>query len=278
MLEDGDLFGFNEALQLLYGPNEERVSFASRVCAFLRKLVPGEQAVVGSLNRRTGVISLYSDCEHPQFDQAMSAYGEHMNRYRYFSWDPSVSDGQPYFLSDYISLRNFRSTGMYSDVFRIMDLDNHCSVLIPGTERSVDFVGIERRRGPDFSEKERFLLKLAQPNLATARELARCHVENWHRGARAESLVKRGLSNREADVLYWISEGKSNDEIATLLGIKLLTVKGYAKTIFQKLGVANRLGAALWAIRATMDDRLNPDCRTGQHAKIIAGGESTAVP
>ena len=44
--------------------------------------------------------------------------------------------------------------------------------------------------------------------------------------------------------LRWIREGKSNEEIAIILGLKISTVKTHVQHILRKLGVENRLAAA----------------------------------
>ncbi len=56
------------------------------------------------------------------------------------------------------------------------------------------------------------------------------------------------LTAREREVHHWLSRGKSNDEIATVLGISPHTVKNHLDHIFQKLGVENR-HAAVTALR-----------------------------
>jgi DNA-binding CsgD family transcriptional regulator len=53
------------------------------------------------------------------------------------------------------------------------------------------------------------------------------------------------LSAREREVLDWMTQGKTNAEIATILGISLHTVKRHVEKILQKLGVTNRSAAAL---------------------------------
>ncbi|PAW66480.1 MAG: DNA-binding response regulator [Opitutia bacterium Tous-C1TDCM] len=57
-----------------------------------------------------------------------------------------------------------------------------------------------------------------------------------------------GLTPREAEVLFWVARGKTNDEIATVLGIGLTTVKKYLESTFAKLGVENRTSAAAMAL------------------------------
>jgi DNA-binding CsgD family transcriptional regulator len=53
------------------------------------------------------------------------------------------------------------------------------------------------------------------------------------------------LSPREHEVLHWLSQGKSNIEIAMILGISSHTVKNHVGHIFEKLGVHNRYEAML---------------------------------
>lgn len=61
-------------------------------------------------------------------------------------------------------------------------------------------------------------------------------------------LEKLGLTPREAEVLFWVARGKTNDEIATVLGIGLTTVKKHLESTFAKLGVENRTSAAAMAL------------------------------
>lgn len=56
------------------------------------------------------------------------------------------------------------------------------------------------------------------------------------------------LTLREAEVLLWVAQGKSNSEIATILGNSESTVKQHVSVIFQKLGVDNRNAATLRAL------------------------------
>lgn len=62
-----------------------------------------------------------------------------------------------------------------------------------------------------------------------------------------EQLQKLGLTPKEAEVLYWMAQGKTSPEIATILESAPNTVKKHAQRIYQKLGVENRTAAALRA-------------------------------
>jgi len=58
-----------------------------------------------------------------------------------------------------------------------------------------------------------------------------------------------GLSRREAEVLHWIVESKSNEAISVILHTSKRTVDKQVENILRKLGVESRVGAALRAER-----------------------------
>ena len=63
-----------------------------------------------------------------------------------------------------------------------------------------------------------------------------------------EPLVKLGLTPRAAETLLWLAQGKTNSDIATILGITESTVKKHVQEIFEKLGVETRGAATVRAL------------------------------
>lgn len=63
-----------------------------------------------------------------------------------------------------------------------------------------------------------------------------------------EPPIESRLSQRERDVMQWVAHGKTNDEIAALLGVTHSTVRSHIQRIMNKLGAANRTGAAMMAL------------------------------
>lgn len=59
-----------------------------------------------------------------------------------------------------------------------------------------------------------------------------------------------GLTAREAEVLLWVAQGKSNGDVSAILGCSEKTVKQHLGNIFEKLGVENRTSASLVAVEA----------------------------
>ena len=74
-------------------------------------------------------------------------------------------------------------------------------------------------------------------------------------GARARSAPGQdwpgrgeGLSEREAEILALITQGKSNADVARLTYLSPNTVKSYIRTIYRKLDVGSRTQAVLWGV------------------------------
>jgi DNA-binding NarL/FixJ family response regulator len=61
-------------------------------------------------------------------------------------------------------------------------------------------------------------------------------------------LVHLGLTPRAAETLLWVAQGKTNSDIASILGITESTIKKYVQEIFEKLGVETRGAAAVRAL------------------------------
>lgn len=83
--------------------------------------------------------------------------------------------------------------------------------------------------------RESWLLQLLLPYL----HLAQQRVAS---AAQAPALAP-AVSPRQAEILEWLREGKSNQEIGRQLGISALTVKNHLQRLYRQLGVNNRAHA-----------------------------------
>jgi DNA-binding NarL/FixJ family response regulator len=80
------------------------------------------------------------------------------------------------------------------------------------------------------------------------RELARTAVFKPNFNNAEPLLGAFGMSQREAEVLLWVAQGKSNPEIAAILGTAPNTIKVHLRNVFEKIGADNRHAAMLWAL------------------------------
>jgi DNA-binding NarL/FixJ family response regulator len=75
------------------------------------------------------------------------------------------------------------------------------------------------------------------------------------RRAALEARLRPGgadLTVRDLQVLELLSDGKSNKEVAQILGISDETVKSHLKRLFEKLGVSDRTEAVALALRQNL--------------------------
>src|SRR5262245_46097514 len=85
-----------------------------------------------------------------------------------------------------------------------------------------------------------------------------------------EALASLPLTPREAEVLFWISQGKSNHDIGIILGAKTGTICKHVEHIFSKLNVENRTAAAVIALGTYSSAASARESRSGQAWTAIA--------
>jgi DNA-binding response OmpR family regulator/DNA-binding CsgD family transcriptional regulator len=73
-------------------------------------------------------------------------------------------------------------------------------------------------------------------------------VINEEASARHALQAAFELTEREAQVLFWLSRGKTNQEIAQILEMSPRTVNKHLEPVFRKLGVENRTAAVATAL------------------------------
>jgi len=72
--------------------------------------------------------------------------------------------------------------------------------------------------------------------------------EENHAAAIQSLVAAFRLTAREAEVLYWVSKGKTNKDIGDILGTSPRTVNKHLEHVFEKLGVETRTAAANLAL------------------------------
>ena len=70
-----------------------------------------------------------------------------------------------------------------------------------------------------------------------------------------------GLTDREAEILALITQGKNNAEVAALTFLSPNTIKSYIRDLYRKIGVGSRTQAVLWGVK----NGFTPDHRRIDH-------------
>jgi DNA-binding NarL/FixJ family response regulator len=94
-------------------------------------------------------------------------------------------------------------------------------------------------------------------------------------GERAGSIPSEiaNLTTREIEVLKWVTEGKRDSEIATVLGVSVRTINKHVQSILSKLNVETRTAAARYVARA-----VSPVSGDAAHGEDGKEGEQAQFP
>jgi len=105
-----------------------------------------------------------------------------------------------------------------------------------------------------LTARHSFMLELVLPYLhATYQRIIA--AERNRDAPRADSApAELIITGREMEILGWVREGKSNQEIGVLLAISPLTVKNHVQKILRKLGASNRAQAVSKALSLGLID------------------------
>ena len=90
---------------------------------------------------------------------------------------------------------------------------------------------------------------IAQETLQEAQMLS-CYALSGVPEMLESAAMENPLSERERECLYWVSAGKTTDEVAVILGVSSNTVNSYVAHAIQKFGASNRAMAMATAIRS----------------------------
>jgi DNA-binding CsgD family transcriptional regulator len=188
-------------------------------------------------------------------DHLYRAYGEYafqnplMRRYM------ETLDGRPYRFSDLISAAELHRLDLYRHVYRPLGVEFQIAFTLPANPGRVLAIALSRRRH-DYSDDERDLLERARPFLIQAwrnaiehtalrDELAaRPAARPAAAGLPVEALRRRGLTERQAEVVALVARGRSNRDAGAILGISDRTVQKHLENAYRQLGVAGRSAAA----------------------------------
>lgn len=100
----------------------------------------------------------------------------------------------------------------------------------------------------DFFEMKNSNGELNVRFITTDQTLRKTLLFEEKRTISAKTLEKLNLTKREAEILFWMAQGKTDKDIAKLCKISPLTVHKHAQNIYIKLGVETRTAAMLRAI------------------------------
>jgi DNA-binding CsgD family transcriptional regulator len=212
----------------------------------LTRLVASEITTLSICDLDTGHRSVVSDVPGAISSTQVAAFDRHFHDHplvRAHGRNPGAVTSR---ISDLVPDAEFRRTTLFNDYYRSIRIDRAMAVPIH-VHRNVLVSFVLNRSGRDFSDRDRECLESIRPHLGNIYRLTR--AAEGPRAAWGVPSADPGdatdprLTAREREVLDWLSGGKTDRDIADILGISPRTVHKHLQRIYEKLGVETRTAA-----------------------------------
>jgi DNA-binding CsgD family transcriptional regulator len=231
--------------------------------AALRRAVPSEWVSLNDVAADPEFTVVLIEPQFPPAAHALFARLAHENplvvRHQ------QTHDGRAYRFSDVVTLRELHSLALYQEFYGPIGLEHQIAFTLPHGPTRLLAIALSRG-GHDYTDAERDLLNVARPFLIQAYRNAIEHTRLRDQLKRSTQLAEtapsqptlrsglsaHGLTDREVEIISWITTGRSNQRIADALGISEGTVKKHLERAYRKLGVHTRSDAATlaWSLAA----------------------------
>jgi DNA-binding CsgD family transcriptional regulator len=143
-------------------------------------------------------------------------------------------------IADSVGLTAFRDSPGYAKHYRGTGVDPAAAAPVIASPRPV-MRFVLNRRGGDVAERDIALLERLRPALANL-----CRFALARPAPAGASGPRPGpLTAREEEVLSWVAAGKSDRQVAAIVGLSVRTVQKHLANAYVKLGVENRTAAAM---------------------------------
>lgn len=206
----------------------------------LNKKNPTDMVIIS--NYPSEWVDIYKENNFQQIDPVVIAS---FTRIAPFSWDENITINSELNFSKIFNLsKNYKIVNGHT--FILHDYYNNLALLsILMNENGVNETEAIVK---DNEDKLQMLLIKVHDKIVTL------YKELDSNTAAKKQLSKDIFSPRENEILYWASVGKTYQEIALILGIKVSTVKFHIGNVVKKLGVMNakhaiRMGVELQLIK-----------------------------
>jgi len=217
-------------------------SFAKYVVNGLPRLVASELTTLSICDLTTGVRRVVSFPGNAISLDDQQCFNRLMHEHPLVRYHSQHREGGAWRISDSLSMNAFQRLEIYGDYYRRIGINHVVAVPVVSNPRLV-MSFVLNRAGRDFADRECELLNRMQPALANLYRVtsmtARINRE------REIDLPLVALTSREREILQWVGAGKSDAQIAAILGVSVRTVQKHLENSYVKLGVENRTAAAM---------------------------------
>jgi DNA-binding CsgD family transcriptional regulator len=230
---------------------KDHADFLTAVVTGMSRMIPAEQTVVHMLDRKTQRLVYRMLPENRYTEEELGYYAAHPGGDPLVAHFEKTGDQRSRRTSDVIPTREYVTTPHFIHCQKRLGLLHTLALPVKINADVVGALSFDRTKS-NFTARHCALLDAFAPHFILAWNR---HVDPWTIPPEPVEpvrvrLQKLGLTVREADVLFWMTEGKQNPEIAIILGLSLSTVQEHVANLVRKMGQENRHAATVFALRS----------------------------
>ncbi len=242
MLKEAEWNTINAILLDLYTVNDVKV-LASKTLSVLRLLIPFSKGYFIFLDKSRQIskeLSIFLGFD----DAAVEKYIETYHEKDYLQYLYSLTNESTVYKDSAMLDESVRTeTEFYQFFLKPAGIPFGSGiVLVKNNEVIAVFNMFRSGNLGDFSEKDLYILNILKKHLenmvSNAMQLEKS--ENTEEKSILKAIEDFSLSEREAEVLRLIADGRSNNDISDQINVSLSTVKKHVYNIFNKAGVNSR--------------------------------------
>ena len=231
--------------QLLLGVYEplSLVDYRQRMLECIGRVIENELVCHNEINGPGGASLSVLRPAIENFEPLRSVFFQHAHEHPSLNHLIETGDTRAVKTSDFISQAEFRRRGIYRHFYRKLRVRYQLTFGFKTDTGALGVVAVSRW-DRDFSEQERAVLTLFRPHFVQAYHRAATRPQqNGLTNGNGNGAHHLNLSAREREVLHWLADGKTNADIACILGVSLATVKTHVGRVLEKLQVETRTAA-----------------------------------
>lgn len=221
--------------------------FLAAAAAGVKCLIPADHYNVHLLDRASDRLAFVMLPEILFNETEIAYHKAHSQHHPVVSYYARTGDTQARRISDILPTAQWRASEFYRQTTARVGFAYQLSLPFLLDDATLAAITVSRRHR-NFTLRHCELLDAFAPHFRLAWER---HENPWPERRELdtqERLRELGLTARESEVLYWMTEGKQNREIATILKLQLGTVQEYVAAILVKLEQENRHAATVFAL------------------------------
>ncbi|WP_373377789.1 LuxR C-terminal-related transcriptional regulator [Cupriavidus nantongensis] len=246
--EDKKLQAFRDEVISLYEQEPDLLALPDVLFPSVARLTDGDVVSYAEFHHRSREFrELVSVDEPAARAHGRQAFARHRHSHPFWQYDPAFYGERALRESDFFNDDEFMALPMAREALLPSNARRLLAIVFQHEGYAVTVTSFRVSGSPPFSDGDRDRLQALRPHLLRCYRQAQQRTVARLGPAERLRLAFPTLTPRQLEVCGWLAQGKSNEDIATILGVSVDTVKVHARVIYDKVGTGGRHGVVALA-------------------------------